>query len=327
MMPRARAASSRSAPGVAGVSGMLAGRQPGSGEHVMHGLCHGGIRHGRRGGGHVRDQVRRCCPRGRQPADIGRIARGRVLGRAGAGLGEVDFVSPPALAAFLRIPRVQVVREVIRDLPGGRPDSRPASRRFTVPSPPRVYCWTQTWRSNLHRGQVPQPPRGASRPGRLQQVVAVGAVLAGQVLAFRLARGQPPPVDPLPVNLLPGRADHPGQPPRRRRGQGLQRGPDRFPGQLQPVQVPDPAQRMRRISPLRPPARTCGCRKPRPGHATRRYSLIVPPTGACLRRWCCSTGSGVVSAVLRRAGSGGAGAGCGRSRTGAGSTAGGAGSG
>jgi hypothetical protein len=326
-MPRARAASSRSAPGVAGVSGMLAGRQPGSGEHVMHGLCHGGIRHGRRGGGHVRDQVRRCCPRGRQPADSGRIARGRVLGRAGAGLGEVDFVSPPALAAFLRIPRVQVVR-------GGDPGSAGREARlqaclppFRRPVPAAGVLLDPDLAQHLHRGQVPQPPRGAWRPGRLQQVVAVGAVLAGQVLAFRLARGQPPPVDPLPVNLLPGRADHPGQPPRRRRGQGLQRGPDRFPGQLQPVQVPDPAQRMRRISPLRPPARTCGCRKPRPGHATRRYSLIVPPTGACLRRWCCSTGSGVVSAVLRRAGSGGAGAGCGRSRTGAGSTAGGAGSG
>ena len=30
----------------------------------------------------------------------------------------------------------------------------------------------------------------------------------------------------------------------------------------------------------------CGCREPRPRHATRRYSLIRPPTRACLRRDC-----------------------------------------
>jgi hypothetical protein len=38
----------------------------------------------------------------------------------------------------------------------------------------------------------------------------------------------------------------------------------------------------------------CGCRKPRPCHATRRYSLIRPPTRVCLRTRCCSrsTGSG-----------------------------------
>src|SRR5450755_2200542 len=38
----------------------------------------------------------------------------------------------------------------------------------------------------------------------------------------------------------------------------------------------------------------CGCRKPRPGHATRRYSLIRPPTRACFRTryWSRLTGSG-----------------------------------
>ena len=41
-------------------------------------------------------------------------------------------------------------------------------------------------------------------------------------------------------------------------------------------------------------ARRCGCREPRPRHATRRYSLIMPPTRGCLRTRCCSrsTGSG-----------------------------------
>ena len=38
----------------------------------------------------------------------------------------------------------------------------------------------------------------------------------------------------------------------------------------------------------------CGCREPRPRHATRRYSLTMPPTRGCLRTRCCSrsTGSG-----------------------------------
>ena len=65
---------------------------------------------------------------------------------------------------------------------------------------------------------------------------------------------------------------------------------------------------------------SCGCRKPRPGHATRRYSLIRPPTRACLvTRYCSrSTGSGSGFRGRRRPGSGAAGAGCGGSRTGAG---------
>jgi hypothetical protein len=41
-------------------------------------------------------------------------------------------------------------------------------------------------------------------------------------------------------------------------------------------------------------AGSCGCRKPRPRHATRRYSLIRPPARVCVRtRYCSrSTGSG-----------------------------------
>ena len=53
-----------------------------------------------------------------------------------------------------------------------------------------------------------------------------------------------------PVRLLPGHIDDTGQPARRRGGQRLQRSPDTLPGQLEPVQVPDPAQDMSGIGPL-----------------------------------------------------------------------------
>ena len=102
-MPRARAASSRSAPAYAGVSGVLGGSQARGGEHVVHGLCHRGVRHGRGGGGHVRDQVRGCCPPGRQPAGGSRAARARGCAgvRVAAGLAEVDLVPLiPGLAAL-----------------------------------------------------------------------------------------------------------------------------------------------------------------------------------------------------------------------------------
>ena len=83
-----------------------------------------------------------------------------------------------------------------------------------------------------------------------QQVVAVPAVPRGQVRAPGLAVRQPEGIDPLPVDLLPGRVDHAGQPARRGGGQRLQRRPDRLPGQLQPVQVPDPPQHMSGVGPL-----------------------------------------------------------------------------
>jgi catalase (peroxidase I) len=43
-----------------------------------------------------------------------------------------------------------------------------------------------------------------------------------------------------------------------------------------------------------PAPASCGCREPRPCHATRWYSLIMPPTRECLRTRRCSrsTGSG-----------------------------------
>ena len=59
----------------------------------MHGLGHRGVRHGRHGGGHVRDQVRRS----------GSARPGTPAGRVVAGLGEMDFVSPPLLPAFLAV--------------------------------------------------------------------------------------------------------------------------------------------------------------------------------------------------------------------------------
>lgn len=68
--------------GVPGTSSVHTGHQAQGGEHVMNRFCHHRVRQGRRGGGHVRDQV-------------------HALGRAAAGLGEVDLVPVPDLAAFL----------------------------------------------------------------------------------------------------------------------------------------------------------------------------------------------------------------------------------
>jgi hypothetical protein len=104
---------------------------------------------------------------------------------------------------------------------------------------------------HLHRGQVPQPCWRPGRVHRLQQQVPIPPVLDGQFLAGSLAGRQPDLIDPLPVYLLPGRIDHRRQPVRRRGRQRLQHRPHTFPGQLQPVQVPDPPQHMGGIRALR----------------------------------------------------------------------------
>ena len=108
----------------------------------------------------------------------------------------------------------------------------------------------------LDCGQLPQRARRARGAHRLQQVVAVPAVLFREVAAGGLAGGQAQVIDPLPVDLLPGAVDHAGQPARGRGGQRLQRRPHALPGQLQPVQAADRRQDVRGIGALPPPARS-----------------------------------------------------------------------
>jgi hypothetical protein len=164
-----------------------------------------------------------------------------------AGLRDVHLVPGPALAAFFGVPHIQVIR---RDQAGS------ARREALLVPPPdhllpvRVKLLDPDPAQRLHRGQPGQPARRPRGMHLAQQVVAVAAVLHGQVRAGGLAGRQPQFSDLLPVNLLPGRVDHPGQPVRRGGGQRLQRRPHALPGQLQPVHLPDPAQHVGGIGPL-----------------------------------------------------------------------------
>ena len=144
-------------------------------------------------------------------------------------------------------------------LPASCPGSTAGSRSAAAPAPRAV------------------PPASPGRPARAPAPAAstVPAVLHRQLLAGRLALRQAQVIDPLPVHLLPGRVDHPGQPARRRGGQRLQRRPHRLPGQLQPVQVPDPGQHMRGIGALPPPAPTRPSASDAP--AAGRVTRSAPP--------------------------------------------------
>ena len=102
------------------------------------------------------------------------------------------------------------------------------------------------------------PP--AERAAHARAVAEAGGRHAGR------AFGQMQVIDPRAVHLLPGRADHPGQPARRRGGQRLQRRPQRLPGQLQPVQLADRAQHVSGLGAL-PPA---GRRQAKPGQARQQ---------------------------------------------------------
>jgi hypothetical protein len=222
-------------------------------------LGHLHVGHRRQGGGGAGDQVR------------GRAAAGRV--RLMAGLGDVHLVPGPALAPFLGVPRVQVIR---RDQAGS------ARREALLVPPPdhllpvRVKLLDPDQPQRLHRGQPGQPARRSRGVHLAQQVIAVAAVLHGQLRTGRLAGGQPQVSDLLPVDLLPGRVDHAGQPARRRGGQRLQRRPDRLPGQLQPVHLADPAQHVRGIGPLRHP-RPGQAQPGQPGQQHLQQHRLHPP--------------------------------------------------
>lgn len=110
-----------------------------------------------------------------------------------AGLGEVDFVSAPAVIAFDAVAGVQVV--------GG--DEAVSARRETVPfgellPPPHllpavgnlsVELLDPDSPQRLDGGQLPQPDRRIRPVDLVEQVVAVFAVVDHQGLALGLTFG------------------------------------------------------------------------------------------------------------------------------------------
>jgi hypothetical protein len=140
-------------------------------------------------------------------------------------------------------------------LPGGRPCSLslPPDHLLPVLIDHPVVLLHPDHPQRLDGGQLAQPARRARGTHRLQQVVAVPAVLPGELGAGALASGQAQVVDPLPVDLLPGGVDDAGQPVGDGGGQGLQRRPHGLPGQFQPVQAADRRQHVRGVGPLPPP--------------------------------------------------------------------------
>src|SRR5437879_3760072 len=102
---------------------------------------HGGVGDGGVGGGHVRDQVRRL-----------RTVIVITVGNVVAGLGEVDLVARPAMAAFSLCRASVSYGETSIVLPGGSP-CVVASRQITSrPCSSRVYCWTHTRRRTSTAG-------------------------------------------------------------------------------------------------------------------------------------------------------------------------------
>ena len=240
VMPRARAASSSSA---------LA--------YPLSAACSPGVRPRRASVSCTGSVISTSVTGARVVSALVSQVRGRAVAvRIGdvAGLGQVHLVPGPALAAFFGVPRVGVIR---RDQPGsGRREALlvpPPDHLLPACAGVQAELLDPDPAQRLHRGQLPQPARRARAVDLPQQQVAVPAVAHGQVGALGRASWQPEVIDPLPVHPLPGRVDHPGQPARRGSRQRLQCRPDTLPGQLQPVQVPDPAQHVGGIGPLRHP--------------------------------------------------------------------------
>ncbi len=221
---------------------MVAGGQVPGGEHVVHRPCHRGVGQGRGGGGGVGDQVR-----DRRAAGFGVVA-----GRVAAGFAEMDLVPAPAPAAFLGVPDVGVVGGLDEQMAGREPLAAgfPPDHLLPVRTDLAVVLLHPDRPQCLHRGQLAQPRRRAGRADRVQQPVPVLAVPHGQRVPGGLGRGQPQLLDPLPVHPLPRLVDHGGQPVRRGRRERLQNRPHRLPGQLQPVQHPDPPDHVRRVGAL-----------------------------------------------------------------------------
>ena len=167
--------------GVAGIGGVLAGGQPGGGEHVVDGRGHRRVRHGGVGGGDAGDQVRCWRQAGHRV----------VVGCGAAGLAEVGLVAFPALAVLFGVPGIEIVR-------GRYPGSArreamlaglPPDHLLPLLTGAAVVLLDPGQPQRLDGGQAGQPRRSARRARRLQQVVAVLAVLHGQLLAADSSAG------------------------------------------------------------------------------------------------------------------------------------------
>src|ERR1019366_4568176 len=202
VMPRARASSNSSAKVYPESTTCSPGGQPGSLQHVVDGLGHRRAGHGRLGGGDAGDQVRGLA--------------GAVGLRLLAGLADVDPIARPALAALLGVASIRVIGG--DKLESARRDAMlaglPPDHLLPVLISAAVVLLHPDHPQSPDCGQFAQPARRARGAHGLQQVVAVPAVLLGELAAGGLAGGQAQGIDPLPVDLLPGGVDDACQPVR-----------------------------------------------------------------------------------------------------------------
>ncbi len=221
---------------------MVAGGQVPGGEHVVHRPCHRGVGQGRGGGGGVGDQVR-----DRRAAGFGVVA-----GRVAAGFAEMDLVPAPAPAAFLGVPDVGVVGGLDEQMAGREPLAAgfPPDHLLPVRTDLAVVLLHPDRPQCLHRGQLAQPRRRAGRADRAgSRYPSWPYRTASASRAASDAGSRNCPVR-CPCTRCHDCVDHGGQPVQRGRRERLQNRPHRLPGQLQPVQHPDPPDHVRRVGAL-----------------------------------------------------------------------------
>jgi hypothetical protein len=206
------------------------------------------IGHGRVRGLHVHDQMR-----GRGSLTVaavtfaaGAAARGGVVqgGASAAGLGDVHLAAVPESVTLDAPPGIKVIR---RGDPGS---ARREALRLRLPP------FDHLPSSLAGDGEVVLQEHDPQHPGlvqprqerqiritagggvhRFQQGAAVAAVSQRQLVFLRRGGGHPPGADPGGVPFAPRVVQELRHHLRRGHRQGLQAGPDRLPGQLQPVQV------------------------------------------------------------------------------------------
>ena len=240
---------------------MPSGSQVPGGQVVMDGTGHLVIGHGGIGGGHVGDQVREHDLRaalvmlpaacagpawfvtaagggpGCWPFQAAAAGRGIV-----AGLGDVQLAAQPELLALDTPPGVGVIR-------GGDPDMagrETVALRLLLPPldhlPPVLgdgpgVVLHQHPAQHADGRDLAQPGRRGAAADRFQQRVPVAGIGDRQLIAPGLGGRRPPGRHRGAVAAGEiGHADPLGQPVRVRGGQRLQRGPDAFPRELEPVQ-------------------------------------------------------------------------------------------
>jgi len=235
---------------IARVHIVLARQQAPPGQAGVDRRGHLAVGHGRIRGLHVHDQMR-----GRYSRTVvavtfaaGAAARGGVVvpGVAGvAGLGDVHLVAVPEGVTLDAPPSIEVIRR------GDAGSARRETLRIRLPPSdhlPSPLAGDGEVVLHEHDPQhldLMQPRQerqiritAGSGVHRFQQGAAVAAAGQRELVFLRRGGGHPPGAGPCGVSLAPRVVQVTRQPVRRGHRQGLQAGPHRLPGQLQPVQVP-----------------------------------------------------------------------------------------